>query len=182
MPELKPYREYLGQAFYDYHGVFIHEVGNQNHGIAEKEIEKAVKALEGRWAFALCKQMTQRKVGERETWNNSVVFVDGKMRQLKVGEKVPDKDIQRMVWIPKETVESLASSRSMSIHVLECPSIRIGRDNVVQLRRHTFADMIEFEQFFNSIPQAPRLFVYIPKDEKAPEGEGLCIYLATEVN
>lgn len=178
---LKPYRRYLGQMFFDHMGQFIHEVGGDNDKAADA-IKQATKALDGKWAFGVRKQMIQTKVGEPEQWESFLVFVDGKQRKLRPGEYAPEKGVVRMQWIPFESVRSILDSRPgrQIVQSVSKPEVRISQYNIIRLRRHIFKDMVEFERFCNSLPIGKRIFVHTPTEEKAPEGEGLSIYLGVE--
>ena len=176
---IRAYRQYTGQAFYDHMGQFLHEIGDENHDRAIKKIDGAAKTMDGKWAFAVRKKMTQQGPGAPHVWDTYLVFVDAKMRRLRVGEKLPDAPSQRRTWITAKSVMSLVTERN-PVKEVPAPSVRVGTDQTITLRRQSFDNMQAFEKFCNSLPIKKRVFVYTPTDEKAPEGDGLVIYIAVE--
>jgi len=178
----KPYRQYTGQIFYGVMGNMIHEVGTDRPAEAEKTITKAAKALDGRWAFGVRKQMVQKTINDVEKWETWIVFVDGKKWKLRAGELAPTDAVPRRQWIPASTVMSILGDRpGYQIKQVPQKTVRTGREAATTLRREFFDDMEAFEKFCNTLPPKKRIFVYEPNEaEKAPEGEGLVIYIGVE--
>lgn len=182
MSGTRPYRQYIGQAFYDHMGQFLHEIGDDRPEMAKKRIAEAAKTMEGKWAFAVHKKMHQTSPGAPQVWETFLVFVDGKARKLRQGEKIPSIAVDRCSWIGAKTVESILGQRPGSNVVMNLPSktARVGKDTLITLRKQRFDNMAAFEKFCNSLPIKKRIFVHEPPEELAPEGDGLVIYLAVE--
>lgn len=178
----KAYRQYTGQIFYGIMGEMIHEVGTDRPAEVEKTIDKAAKALDGRWAFAVRKEMVQKTINDAEIWETQIVFVDGKKRKLRPGEAAPVVAVPRRTWIPTSTVQSILGGKpGYQVKQVPKPTVRVGPEQATTLRKQFFDDMEGFEKFCNTLPPHKRIFVYEPGDaEKAPEGEGLVIYIGVE--